>query len=232
MKTGGPGRAEGRDGLPGPDRRAPPTMGVEEEFQLVDAASGTTVSRATAVLARAGGHPWETTGGGYHFELFETQVEAATGVCSDLADLRDQLLRARTRLADAAEGEGLRLVSSGTPILPGPAAEPARGERFERIGRMYAGVIADYQACGCHVHVGVGDRDTAVAVVNHLRPWLPALLALSANSPFDRGGDSGYASWRMMQQARFPGSGVPPWFASAADHDRQVERLIECGVLA
>jgi carboxylate-amine ligase len=71
----------------------------------------------------------------------------------------------------------------------------------------------------------------AVAVVNHLRPWLPTLLALSVNSPFYPGGDSGYGSWRVIDQGRFPGSGIPPWFASAAAYTAQRDRLIECGVL-
>ncbi|WP_431899890.1 carboxylate-amine ligase [Nonomuraea sp. bgisy101] len=208
------------------------TFGVEEEFLLVDGATRRTVSRAGALLARAGEHPWGGEGGGYHAEMFDTQVEAATGTCDELGQLRHQLRQAREHLAGVAEGEGLHLVSTGTPVLQGPAPVLAPGERFKRIRRMHAGVVADYQSCGCHVHVGVEDRDTAVAVVNHLRPWLPTLLALSANSPFDHGRDSGYASWRMMEQARFPGSGVPPWFATAADYQLRLERLIDCGVLA
>lgn len=67
--------------------------------------------------------------------------------------------------------------------------------------------------------------------MNHLRLWLPTLLALSANSPFDRGRDSGYQSWRMLDQARFPGAGVPPWSSSASAYDRQVARLVEAGTL-
>jgi carboxylate-amine ligase len=105
------------------------------------------------------------------------------------------------------------------------------GGRFAEIADRYAGVVADYQVCGCHVHIGVADRETAVAVVNHLRPWLPTLVALAGNSPFDHGRDSGYASWRILDQARFPGSGVPPWFASATAYDHQVARLAEAGAL-
>jgi carboxylate-amine ligase len=70
-----------------------------------------------------------------------------------------------------------------------------------------------------------------VAVVNHLRPWLPTLLALSVNSPMHLGADSGYASWRMITQARFPGAGTPPWVGSAAAYDEQVARLVDCGAL-
>ncbi|MDQ4094321.1 MAG: YbdK family carboxylate-amine ligase, partial [Actinomycetota bacterium] len=115
------------------------------------------------------------------------------------------------------------------PTIAGPRT--TAGERYNHILRTYAGVLADYQVCGCHVHVGVPDRDTAVAVVNHVARWLPTLLAMSGNSPFYQGRDTGYASWRMIQQARFPGSGLSPWFSSAADYDEQVARLIECGAL-
>jgi len=207
------------------------TLGVEEEFLLVDPVTGATVPRAARVLARAGRHPL-SSGTRFHPELASTQVEAATGVCTTLRSLRHQLREGRGRLAAAAAAEGARLVSTGTPVRPGPDPPPGPGERFARIRRMYAGVVAGYQCCGCHVHVGVADRETAVAVVNHLRPWLPTLLALSVNSPFDRGRDSGHASWRIVEQSRFPGAGVPPWSADAAEFDRRVQCLVDGGVLA
>lgn len=75
------------------------------------------------------------------------------------------------------------------------------------------------------------DRDTAVAVVNHLGRWLPTLLALSGNSPFDGGADTGHDSWRMVQQTRFPGSGVAPWFDGYAAHRAEIARLVDCGVI-
>ncbi|MGH3878983.1 MAG: YbdK family carboxylate-amine ligase, partial [Actinophytocola sp.] len=163
-----------------------------------------------------------------HAELAATQVEAATGRCVTLDELGDQLLHARHRLADAA-GD-LLVVPSGMPVLGGEQAT-STGERFALISDRFAAVVADYQACGCHVHVGVPDADTAVGVVNHVRPWLPTLLALSANSPVHDGVDTGYASWRMVAQTRFPGSGVPPRFASARDHRARVARLVSAGVL-
>ncbi|TDD62632.1 hypothetical protein E1293_43885, partial [Actinomadura darangshiensis] len=123
------------------------------------------------------------------------------------------------------------LVASGTPVLDGSPPPVARGDRFAAIVDAYADVVEDYQACGCHVHVGVPDRESAVAVVNHLRPWLPVLLALSVNSPFDHGRATRYAGRRIVDMARFPGAGVPPWSASAADHDARVAALVESGVL-
>lgn len=208
------------------------TVGVEEEFLLLHPASGEPVTRAAEVLGAAGRHAWADSGGGFHRELFQTQIEAATGVCRTLGELREQLDYGRVRLAGAARWQDLELASTGTPIMTGQPPALTPGERFEHIGRVYAGVVADYQSCGCHVHVGVADRATAVAVLNHLRPWLPVLVALSANSPYGHAGDSGYASWRMVQQSRFPGSGVPPVFDSATDYDRTVTSLVEAGVLA
>ncbi|MFD1146190.1 carboxylate-amine ligase [Saccharothrix hoggarensis] len=204
------------------------TVGVEEEFLLVDPSTRRPVARAVEVLSRVGDLP---PGSAVHRELIGTQVEFATGVCADLAELRDQLVAGRRALADAARAEGLLLVASGTPPLADPAPPLSVGERFTRIEGMYRAQVTDYQCCGCHVHVGVPDRDTAVHVADHLRPWLPTLLALSGNSPFDQGRDTGYASGRMLQQAGFPGSGVPPVLRTAARHDELVARLVDCGVL-
>ncbi|MBB5802333.1 carboxylate-amine ligase [Saccharothrix ecbatanensis] len=204
------------------------TVGVEEEFLLVDPSTRHPVARAGDVLARVRGLP---PGAEVHRELSRAQVEFASGVCADLDELRDQLVTGRRVLADAAYSEGLRLIPSGSPVFADPDPGLSEGERFERIEAMYRGQVDDYQCCGCHVHVGVPDRETAVRVVNHLRPWLPTLLALGANSPFVRGRDTGYASWRMIDQAGFPGSGVPPFFRTAADHDLRVTQLMACGAL-
>lgn len=208
------------------------TVGVEEEFLLADPASGHPVDRASRVLAQAAASGAVAPDAAVHAELLGTQVEAATGICLTLEQVRAQVRGGRRRLAAAARAEGLWLIASGTPPSVGPKPAPGAGERFERIAGTYAALVADYQCSGCHVHVGVPDRDVAVAVVNHLAPWLPTLLALSANSPFDRGRDTGYSSWRMVTQSRFPGSGIAPWFASAAAYDAKVDQLVDCGVLA
>ncbi|MFD4668477.1 YbdK family carboxylate-amine ligase [Lentzea sp. NPDC058450] len=198
------------------------TVGVEEEFLLVDPASGRTVMRAEAVLARL----QDTDLTKFHAEFAGTQVEAATGPCTSVAVLADALAHARAMVADAAREEGLDVLSRGTPVKPAPHPVAAEGARYHRILDTYAGVIDTYEACGCHVHVGVPDRETAVAVLNRVRPWLPTLLALSANSP-----GRGYASWRAVQQSRFPGSGIPPRFAGAHEYDAHVDRMVTCGTL-
>jgi len=155
-------------------------------------------------------------------------------VCTRLDELRRQLSEARSLLAAAARADDARLVSTGTATAaaPAPAFPFSPGERFQRITELGGDLLADYEVCGCHVHVGVPDRETAVAVVNHVRPWLPTLVALAANSPLDRGRDRGFASTRVIEKmSRFPCSGVPPWFASAAEYDRELARMVDCGAM-
>ncbi|MBE1463504.1 carboxylate-amine ligase [Kibdelosporangium phytohabitans] len=207
------------------------TFGVEEEFLVVDRASRHTVARAGAVLKRAAAGVLPR-GAALHPELLSSQVEFASGVCTSMTELHEHLLTGRRLLAEAARGEGLAVVSSGTAALSPTDLPVSDGTRFERITTMYAKVLQDYQVSGCHVHIGVPDRDTAVAVINHLSPWMPVLLALSANSPYDSGKDTGYASWRMIQQSRLPGGGLTPWFGSAAAFDEATESLVDWGVLA
>jgi glutamate---cysteine ligase / carboxylate-amine ligase len=204
------------------------SVGVEEELLLVDPDTGATSPAADRVLRAAAKLAPAADDAALHRELLDTQVEAATGRCLSLAQLRGQLSHGRRQLARAAEH--LLVVPSGTAVLAG-APLVTRGERYGRIADRYAGVITDYEACGCHVHVGVQDLETAVGVVNHVRQWLPTLLALSVNSPVHHGIDTGYASWRMVAQSRFPGSGIPPRFASARDYTARVARLVSAGVL-
>ncbi|QRP49690.1 glutamate--cysteine ligase [Amycolatopsis sp. FDAARGOS 1241] len=208
------------------------TVGVEEEFLLVNPRTGRTTPCADAVLARCGRAGRLPPGASAHRELRPTQLELATGVCTEADELRAQLTAGRRLLAEAAAAEDCALVASGTPVnAPGRGETPEPEGRFAEIHAAYGPLAADYEACGCHVHVGVADRDTAVAVVNHLAPWLPALLALSANSPFADGHDTGYHSWRMVLQTRFPGSGVAPNFAGHTEYQQAVDALVACGAL-
>lgn len=207
------------------------TVGVEEEFLLVDSTSGQPTPNASEVLAKARRMMPSAPDVVLHSELATTQVEVASGVCDDLAELGRQLLAERRRLAAAAADSDTLLVPTGTPVVPGPLPPLSEEERFGRVHELHRGVVADYQVCGCHVHVGVPDREIGVAVVNQLRPWLPTLLALSVNSPIDRGRDTGFGSWRAVTQSRFPGSGLPPMFENAAAHDRTVAQLVDAGVI-
>ncbi|MBB3050906.1 carboxylate-amine ligase [Prauserella isguenensis] len=217
------------------------TVGVEEEFLLVDPETWHTVAAADDVLTHLPESPSNADGPGltddqvrdpaWHGELRASQVEAATGVCTTAAALHRQLITGRRGLAEAARSEGLALVASGTPAVPSPAVPLGADPQYTELDGLYRGLIGDYEGCGCHVHVGVPDREAAVVAVNGLRPWLPTLLALSANSPYERGHDTGYASWRTIQHSRFPTAGIPPRFADVAEHDALVDRLVTAGAL-
>ena len=203
------------------------TVGVEEEFLLADPRTGQALPGAEQVIARCGTLP---RGARVQRELRPTQLESSTGVCTTSDEVRDQLVACRQALA-AAAGD-LVLLATGTPIAAAaPVPPPPTPGRYAEIDDRYGGLVEDYEACGSHVHVGVPDPDTAVAVVNHLARWLPALLALSANSPSDRGRDTGYHSWRMVLQSRFPGSGVAPFFTGHAEYRAAVDTLVSCGAL-
>lgn len=210
---------------------APLTVGVEEEFLLIDPVTRAAAPAAEPVLATAKKDACGAAGTDLHHELQSTQIEASTGICVDLDELGSRVLDARRRLAAAAQENGVRLVSAGTPVLTDRGIPQLENERFQSITERFRGVVSNYQASACHVHIGVDNPDLAVAVTNHLRPWLPTLIALSGNSPFDQGADSGYESWRAMEMSRFPGSGIPPWHGSAEDWRSHVERLVDCGVL-
>ncbi|RBM21158.1 carboxylate--amine ligase [Prauserella sp. PE36] len=223
----GPGDPAAAPAQRGTGRLSPARkLGVEEEFLLADPVAWHTVPAAADVLARA-----EPYAGTCQPELRASQVEAATAIRSTRTQLHADLLAGRRVLGAAAERAHAVLVSSGAPVLAGPEPPGGPDARFALIDGRYRALVSGYQACGCHVHCEVPDRDHAVAVVNHLRPWLPTLLALSANSPFAHGRDTGYASWRIIEQSRFPAAGIPPWFASFGEYRSEVDRLLACGAL-
>lgn len=201
-------------------------MGVEEEFLLVDAdgqLSGRGPEIAGAAHARDGGEV-ET-------ELTVCQVEAVTDVCRTPDEVLGGLTELRGALASAARARDLRLLPSGCPVLPEddrPSITPKA--RYLRMARHFGATARAGATCGCHVHVEMPDRELGVRVINHVRPWLPTLLALTANSPFD-GADTGYASWRYQIWSRWPSTGPPPVFASLDEYESTVDALLRAGAI-
>jgi glutamate---cysteine ligase / carboxylate-amine ligase len=202
-----------------------PTLGVEEEFLLVDAQTGqpAPLSREVVEAARS------RFGVDLDVELVKAQVETRTPVCHDLADVRRQLLGLRLVAAEAAHALGCRLLAVGAPPVGGPELPTTDHDRYRRLTGDYRLLAAEQSICGCHVHVAVPDPETAVQVCNHLRPWLPVLATLTANSPFARGLDTGYASWRSTVWSRWPSAGPPPYFESAAHYESTCDVLLAAG---
>ncbi|GAB3178300.1 carboxylate-amine ligase [Micromonospora palomenae] len=203
------------------------TLGVEEEFLLLDPATGESLPVADRVLQTLSGTAREQS----RQEFRHSMVEMVTPVCTDLAELREHLVALRGAAARAAEAAGARLVAVGaTPVCEAHRTVPDE-HRYHAMSRRFGPVAHDPAVCGCHIHVGVPDRELAVQVCNHLRPWLPVVQALTANSPLHDGRDTGHASWRSVQLERWPSIGPTPHFESVADYDATVQELIAAGIM-
>jgi glutamate---cysteine ligase / carboxylate-amine ligase len=206
-----------------PPAGEPFTLGVEEEYQVVDGDSLALRPRADQVLHRAR----EIIGESVQPELNLSQIEVASEVCDSLAEVRAELVRLRRGLITAARESGNLILASGThPFTEwlGQAITPK--ERYERLERVYQQLAREQLICGCHVHVCVLDREMAIRVMDMTRPWLAPLLALSANSPFWEGVDTGYASYRTEVFGRFPTTGTPLVLERREVYDRVVDELV------
>jgi carboxylate-amine ligase len=227
----------GRVDSSGPgDLRETVTLGVEEEFLLLDRKAYRPVGRGSQVLA-AGRRRLRAEQ--LVPEISQAMVETVSGVCGTASQLRRELVHLRGGAVRAAGERDCLLLASGTSPIgrSGPATEddppdvpPLREHaRYMRIRQRFGPLVRDQGVCSCHVHVGVPDPVTAVAVVNHLRPWLPLLLAMTANSPFWNGTDTGYASWRTMLWRRWPTAGPPPVLRSPEHYEEVVRALVAGG---
>lgn len=202
-----------------------PTVGVEEEFLLIGADNEPApANRAVAEKARARGVELQ-------LELTTCQVETTTGVLATSGELRDELLRLRRVAAEAAGACDVRLLAIGLPPYMSQEFPVTDTPRYRRIGERFGMLAREQGVCGCHVHVEVPDRESAVEASNRLRAWLPLLLALTANSAIYHNAETGYASWRSILWGRWPAAGPPPFFDSVDDYDDTVRMLIDTGTV-
>lgn len=229
-------------------KRAVRTFGVEEELLLVDThtrlplAAGIEAVRSSLHLPQRRESsvpvramrplPAIVVAPTRHLLTVELQQEQVEIVGPPVATLTDQLAAIRTgrQLADsAARSVGGRAVALGTSVSPGlPHMVPEA--RYRRIQQHVGLLAAEQLTCGFHVHVRIESREEGVAVLDRIRVWLPMLLALSANSPFWYGVDTGFASYRYQAWTRWPTAGACGVFGSLAAYDEQVESLLRSGV--
>ncbi len=164
-------------------------------------------------------------------ELSSCQVETTSTVATTSAQLGEELTRLRRAAAQAADAAGVQLLALGLPPATPRQFPVTDTQRYQRIGAEFGMIAHEQGICGCHVHVQVPDRAAAIRAGNWLRPWLPTLLALSANSAIYRNAESGYASWRSILWTRWPAAGPPPFFTSPEEYDRAVRMLVDAGVI-
>jgi glutamate---cysteine ligase / carboxylate-amine ligase len=200
------------------------TVGIEEEF-LVVARSGPALDPGGAEVAEQADRRSE---GQFEHELKREQAELGTRPHADLADLLSELRVRRAELAATADEHGARIVAIGTsPADDDATTTPA--ERYQRMTELFGATARSALSCGMHVHVDIASRAEGIRVLNTLRGWLPVVLALSANSPFHAGSDTGHQSYRSLLWQQWPSAGPFAPFADEADYDATVSALVGSG---
>ena len=203
---------------------APYTVGVEEEFQLVDPGSRALSPAVDTVLAAGSGTDLITP------ELSRSCVEMLSPVFGTVADLARELPGLRREVRRLAREGGAELAAAGTHPFSEPTEQPlVAGDHNRRIEEEMGWLARTQAIYGLHVHVAVPDGDAAIRAVNALARRVPILVALSANSPFWRGSDTGLASTRVKIFGMFPRSGLPPSFRDWQHFERHVEVLVASG---
>ncbi|WP_116201249.1 carboxylate-amine ligase [Amycolatopsis circi] len=204
------------------------TFGIEEEFLVVD--RNGRLSQADQVVSDAA-----ETGDGdgeLQHELIQAQAEIATDVCRTRDEALQRLRELRDDLASAARRQGRRLLPAASPPVPEEKLPVVtRSPRYERIAEQFGATARTSLTCGCHVHVAIPDKETGIQVLGRIRPWLPALLTVTANSAIADGYDTGYRSWRYQQWSRWPSAGPPPRFSSLDEYEAVVDAWLRSGAI-
>jgi carboxylate-amine ligase len=208
------------------------TVGVEEELLLVDAVDGHPTPVSDEVVAEAlirsgltiqHGERWAV---GHEFKREQTEI--ASKPCTSMDTLREQLRRLRADVAEAAEARGVLVAALATSPMRVHATTTA-DTRYEVMSREFGLIASQQLTCGQHVHVSIGSREEGVAVLNRIRSWLSVITALSANSPFWQGEDTGYASYRSVVWGQWPTAGPTEVFDDVTSYDQAVHDLLTSG---
>jgi carboxylate-amine ligase len=200
------------------------TIGVEEEFQIVDPQTWELRSHVSELLASSA----PALGDQIKQELHQSIVEVGTRICADVAELTDEIFRIRRELTSGAERVGLAVAAAGThPFSHWKDQIISPGLRYDSIVEELQQLARSLLIFGLHVHVAVPDRQTAIDLMNQARYFLPHLLALSTSSPFWMGRDTGLKSYRTTIFRRFPRTGVPDYFSSWSEYENYVQLLVD-----
>lgn len=202
------------------------TLGVEEEFQIVHAETRELRSYVSKLLEE--GRSNALLRERVRPEMHQSVVETGTGICRDIRQARDEIVELRSGLGDLAKKGGMRIVAAGThPFSDWKTQEITDGDRYKGIVEDLQDVARANLIFGLHCHVGIKDREVAMAMANQIRYFLPHILALSTSSPFWLGRQSGLKSLRSEIFKRFPRTGIPSAFASYAEFQRYVDLLVK-----
>jgi len=183
------------------------TIGVEEELMLVDPETFALAPGVEKLLGPAG----------LKTELFSCLIETNTPVCESAEEAHAEVARLRNEVRQAAAGEGLAVAATGThPFSPAEEQEIVPEPRYLKMLEEMGPGARRQLVCGLHIHIGMESFETCLATLAAIVPWLPAVLALSLNSPYLEGEEQGALSARAVRLLELPRGGRPPWFASTA----------------
>ena len=200
------------------------TLGIEEEFQIVDPVSRDLKSHIEEILEEGKIILRENI----KPEMHQSVVEVGTDICQNVQDARREVSKLRKTLSGLAHNNGLRIAAAGThPFARWDAQKITDHVRYHEIVEDMQQVARANLIFGLHVHVGMPDRETAIQVMNTARYFLPHIFALSTNSPFWKGRDTGFKSYRIKIFERFPRTGIPDIFESLSDYEDYIKLLIK-----
>jgi glutamate---cysteine ligase / carboxylate-amine ligase len=204
------------------------TLGIEEEFQIIDPETRELRSHIQEIFADGKMILKERV----KSEMHQSVVELRTEVCDDAASARQQVIELRVKLATLAARDGLKIASAGThPFSHWMDQLITADERYATIVKDMQQVARANLIFGLHVHVGIPDREVAIAVMNQARYFLPHLYALSVNSPFWLGQNTGLKAYRQMIFERFPRTGIPDPFESLSEYEDYLKLLVATGCI-
>src|SRR2546422_602415 len=201
------------------------TIGIEEEYQTVDPVSRDLRSHIHAEIIEKGKLLLQER---VKAEMHQSVVEVGTSVCNNIKDAKIEVKKLRRDMITLARENGLRLASAAThPFADWRVQEITPGERYKNIVEDMQLVARANLIFGLHVHIGVEDRETAIHMMNHARYFLPHILALSTNSPFWLGMDTGLKSYRCKVFDKFPRTNIPDYFPSWGEYESFIKLLIK-----
>lgn len=208
------------------------TIGIEEEYLLVDPATGDVADDPPKGILDECAAGIDDSIGVVTAEFMRAQVEVGTAVCGSIKEVRDKLAKLRLSVAGAAKAHGLAPVAVSThPSAEWSALHHTDKERYNVLAEDMQAVARRLLICGMHVHVGIDDDDLRVDLLNQAAYFLPHLLALSTSSPFWRGENTGLKCYRLSVFNELPRTGLPEKFESYGEYLRHVQVLVDAGIL-
>ncbi|PTT39197.1 carboxylate-amine ligase [Chryseobacterium sp. HMWF028] len=204
------------------------TIGIEEEYQIIDVESRDLVSHVSKIIE--GGKA--VLSENLKHEMHESMIEMETGICQNIQEARAELTNLRRHLINTAHEQGLRVSGGGThPFSHWSDNSITQGERYIKIVDDMGDVARENLIFGLHVHIGIPNREEGVRIQNVMRYFLPHVYALSTNSPFWIGRYTGFKSYRQEIFVKFPRTGIPSYFNSLAEFDSYVDLLVKTGTI-